>query len=112
MRALGPGNGHRTPRVGFPRPVEFADSIRNRPGIVTELAYAAIGGKNTLEQLYNHDKWFRLPYSLPLHHHSTTLNLSGGIWGLQLRRRRQNQAREHRHKQILEEFLAKRDRPE
>jgi len=28
--------------------VEFADPIRNHSGIVTELAYAAIGGKNTL----------------------------------------------------------------
>ena len=48
MRALGAGNGHRTLRAGFPRTVEFADPIRNHPSIVTELAYAAIGGKNTL----------------------------------------------------------------
>lgn len=66
MRALGPGNGHRTLRAGFPRTVEFADPIRNHPGIATELANAAIGDNNTLEQLKDHDKWFRLPYSLTL----------------------------------------------
>ena len=58
MRALGAGNGHRTLRAGFPRTVEFADPIRNHLGIVTELAYAAIGGKNTPEQLQGHDKCF------------------------------------------------------
>src|SRR5689334_17088796 len=34
MRTLGPSSGHCTLHAGFPRTVEFADPIRNDPGIV------------------------------------------------------------------------------
>ena len=51
----------------FERKLRVADPVRIYPGIVTELAYAAIGGKipskairATLESWQGRDKWFRM----------------------------------------------------